>query len=187
MLPKGFLDLESQVKEKVFVQASVNASNPQLYNEIHGKNLYHKALENIKKIKSFFKTTLSSTIYQENLNDVPNLINLADNLNLPIRFNLVFPVGKGKDVDRLDAKQVDQLRGYLLKQRILKGAKIDSPLIHTNNCPALAKTYKIQKEGSCPLDHGKVYVSPNGERKGCEFYNFSSQLNQTLEVEVQNE
>lgn len=179
LIPNGFLDLEKQVREGIYVHVSLHASNPRLYEKIHGKNLFDKVINNTKKLSSFFNMTgISSVIYQDNFEDVPNLVNLADNLNLPIRINLVFPVGKGQDVKRLNSKQIDQLKGYLLGQKLLKPGKIESSLIHFNHCSALTKAYGIPKMGNCPLDSGdKVYVSSQGEKKACEFYD-SSKLKQ---------
>lgn len=174
-IPQGLLELEERVRENVQIQASLHASTPELYDQVHrpvegsGKNMFGRVLGNVQKIKPQYSTVISSTIYQANLEDVPNLVELASQLDLPIRFNLAFPEGAGKEVDRLTARQVDQLRGYLLGQRILRGNKVESPIIHTNNCGALTLAYGIGKKGACPVDCGKKYVSPRGEQYGCEF------------------
>ena len=171
LIPKGLLDLEARAKEGTQLQASIHGSNPALYERITGKNLLDRAVKNIGTLKPHFSMLMTSAIYQDNFNDVPNLVNLAEQLQLPLRVNLVFPVGNGRNVNLLTPKQVNQLRGYLLQQRVIKGDKIDSPLIHTNNCYALGDAYGVEKEGVCPFDCGKVYVSPRGEKSGCEFYN----------------
>ena len=171
LIPKGLLDLEARAKEGTQLQASIHGSNPALYERITGKNLLDRAVKNIGTLKPHFSMLMTSAIYQDNFNDVPNLVNLAEQLQLPLRVNLVFPTGNGRNVNLLTAQQVNQLRGYLLQQRVIKGDKIDSPLIHTNNCYALGDAYGVEKEGVCPFDCGKVYVSPRGEKSGCEFYN----------------
>ena len=160
-IPEGFLDLEDSVRGEVQIQVSIHGSNPEMYQRVHGKNLFDKVIGNTKRIKSKFDTIMTSAVYQENFNDVTNLVRLAEELDIPLRVNLVFPVGKGASVQRL------------------KGRKIDSPLIHQNNCYAISEAYGIERKGICPFDCGKVYVSPSGEKSSCEFYNpsKSEQLN----------
>lgn len=173
LIPEGLLDLEQRAKDGTQLQASIHASNPTLYEHVTGKTLFDRAVQNVAILKPHFSMLMTSAIYQDNFDDVPNLLDLSEQLELPIRVNLVFPVGNGRDVNLLTPKQVNQLRGYLLQQRIIKGDKIDSPLIHTNNCYALGEAYGIEREGVCPFDCGKVYVSPRGKKSGCEFYNSS--------------
>ncbi|MFC1698133.1 hypothetical protein ACFL1H_07360, partial [Nanoarchaeota archaeon] len=70
----------------------------------------------------------------------------------------------------LNHDEVDRLRGYLLNQRLLKGNKIDSPLLHANNCQVIHDIYGIEKISECPIDNNtKMYISPRGEIKQCEF------------------
>jgi MoaA/NifB/PqqE/SkfB family radical SAM enzyme len=170
LIPQGLLDLEESVRQETQIQVSIHGSNSELYQKIHGQDLFEKVVNNTKKIKPRFNTLITSAIYQENFDDVPNLVKLAQTLELPLRVNLVFPIGKGRCIQRLNKQQIEQLRGYLLGQHLSKKGMIDSPLIHTNNCPALEKAYDIEKQGQCPLDYGKVYISPKGEVKGCEFF-----------------
>lgn len=169
-IPAGFLELEDRIRAAITVQVSLHASQPPLYEVITGKDAFAVVLENTKQLASRYTTGLSAVIYQENLADVPHLVQLAEKLGLPLRCNLVMPVGKGKQVARLTAKQIDTLRGYLLGQRLAKGSPIDSPLIHPNTCTALAAYYNLPKQGSCPADCGaKCYASPRGGLSACEF------------------
>ncbi len=179
-IPKGFLDLENKIREAVQVQVSLHASNPMLYEQITGKNKFEKVIENTKKLHERYSTSLTAAIYSENYNDVENIVDLADSLQIPLRINLVFPVGKGKDVVLLNEKQVDQLRGYLLGKRLVykmqgKASMLESPLIHTNNCTAITQAYGILKSGSCPADcKKKAHITPYGKVSSCEFLNVSS-------------
>jgi len=182
-LPEGFLDLEQTVRDNTQIQVSLHASNPGLYREIIGKelfdnhlkqtgeNLFDAVISNIEKIKERYLTVISTVAYQKNLKDIPNIVELAYGMDIPIRINLAMPVGNGNFVRRLNAKQLDGLKGYLLGQRFIKGNMVESPLIHINNCYALASAYGIEKEGPCPVDcNAKLYVSPRGEKTICEFY-----------------
>jgi MoaA/NifB/PqqE/SkfB family radical SAM enzyme len=171
VIPQGLLDLEQRAKNGTQIQVSLHASNTVLYEQITGKNLFDDAVRNIRTLKPHFSMLMTSAIYEDNLSDVPQLVNLAEELGLPLRVNLVFPIGNGRNVNRLTPQQVNQLRGYLLQQKIIKGDKVDSPLIHANNCYALSEAYGLERQGICPFDCGKVYVTPKGEKSGCEFYN----------------
>lgn len=173
VIPPAFLDLESRAGE-IGVQVSLHASNPRLYEQVTGRDFFGKVIKNVQLLRQHFPVNLSSTVYQTNFEDVPNLVELAEDLSLPLRVNLVFPVGKGKNVSLLDRRQVDQLKGYLLGERVRRREAIDSPLIHENNCYALAEAYGVERKGICPLDCGKVYVSPNGKVGRCEFYSEAS-------------
>ena len=168
--PDELLNLEDMIRNDVEIQISLHASNQELYKRITKKNLFDRVIDNIKKIKPMYSTLISSAIYQVNYHDIPNLINLASELELPIRINLVFPVGNGRNVELLTPKQINQLTSYLLLERIKKGNMVESPLMHTNNCTALQNVYGIEKKGLCPVDCGvKGYISPKGKSYNCEF------------------
>jgi molybdenum cofactor biosynthesis enzyme MoaA len=168
-LPEGLFSLENKVKQNTQMQVSLHASNTQLYKKITGHDYFDQVIKNVTALNKEFQTTFSSAIYHENLEDVPNLVSLANNLQVPIRFNLVFPIGRGKTVGLLSPREVDQLRGYLLVQKILRSNLIDSPLTRVNNCGAVQSAYGIKKCGICPADNGdKLYISPSGKRYSCE-------------------
>ena len=167
-IPEGFLELEDRLRQGSQVQVSLHASNPELYKKITKKDLFNAVIDNIGKIKPRYSTLISSAIYQANFDDVPNIVDLSSELELPLRVSLVFPVGNGKNVDLLTAKQIGDLKSYLLFKKI-EGNMIDSPIIHENNCVALQNFYGIVKRGICPADSGKLYVSPAGEEYNCEF------------------
>jgi MoaA/NifB/PqqE/SkfB family radical SAM enzyme len=165
-----FLRLEEKVREGVQLQVSIPASNPQLYHSITGQNLFLQVLDNIGELNQKYATQLSTVIYERNFEDVPAIIGLSKKLNLPIRVNLAFPVGKGASVKKLEPDQIEQLRGYLLGQNLKTCGLVDSPLLHPNNCRALASYYNLPKQGACPADLGmKRYLSPRGEASACEF------------------
>ncbi len=179
-IPKKFLNLEDNVKRGIQIQVSLHASNSKLYEQVTGKNFFNKVIENIELLKNYFPVNISSTIYQNNLEDVPRIVNLSKRLELPLRVNLAFPVGNGENINRLDHKQIDQLRGYLFKENILSMGNINSPLVHENNCLALEQFYEIKKTGECPSDSGKIYIAPNGKKSGCEFYRKNKSLVETI-------
>jgi molybdenum cofactor biosynthesis enzyme MoaA len=167
-IPTGFLELEDVIRNETQVQVSIFAASRRLYEQITGKDMIEKVARNIERIRPRYVTSLSSSIYKKNLDDVPNIVSFASAHQLPLRINLVFPTGNGRNVELLSAKEIDALRGYLLQHKILHGS-IDSPLIHDNNCTALRNAYGIEKRGLCPADCYKKYVSPRNTEHSCEF------------------
>ena len=126
-------------------------------------------LDNTRTLQSKYTTLISTAVYKDNVNDVPRIAAIAEELGIPLRVTLVMPVGKGEDVQLLTPLEISQLRGYLLAQRVQKGDTVESPLLHQNNCTALTRFYGMAKKGLCPLDCGKQYLSPRGKASGCEF------------------
>lgn len=166
-IPKDFLDLDGHVRNNTEVQVSLHASNPKLFKDITKHDKFGQVMDNIEKLSDSYVTGLSCAVYGKNLDDIPNIVKLSKSLDLPLRVNLVFPINN--DVTILDMKQIDQLKGYLLSQKV-SGARIDSPLLHDNSCNAIAKHYCIEKRGSCPVDcMSKTYVSSKGSIRSCEF------------------
>ena len=177
VLPKGLLDLEERIRRGIQIQASLHASTRELYHKITGRDKFSRVLTNIRRLKPAYTTLISTVAYQANREDIPHIVDLAiDKLHVPIRINLVFPIGKGKDVERLTFAQVDRLRGYLLAQHLQRPGMVESPLIHPNICAAITSAYSIPKVGSCPVDcAAKTYVSPRGEISSCEFLQIGGQ------------
>src|SRR3989338_443295 len=171
IIPKGLLELEDRVREGATMQVSLHASNPELFKRITNRNLFDAVIRNTRRLTERYQTLISTAVYQVNYDDVPNIVDLVvKELEIPIRVNLVFPEGKGKDVELLRQDQIDRLIGYLLLQRIKTNGLVDSPLVHENNCTALESAYGIEKKGLCPVDCGiKIYVSPRGTTHNCEF------------------
>lgn len=170
-LPPTILQLDEKIRKGVEMQISLHAANRELYKHITGRDLFDRVLENIPKIAALYKTGITSAIYKDNLSEVKPLINLAYELELPIRINLVMPIGKGKNVTLLTPGEISRVRGEIVTERILKGNMVESPLLHQNTCYALAEAYGIEKTGVCPIDnHSKQYINPQGEKFSCEFW-----------------
>lgn len=182
-VPQNVLELEDAIREGTQMQVSLHASNPELYREIvgvrhfdsylrKGNNLFETVIENTRLINEKYSTVISTAVYKKNVEDVPNIVELASSLEIPIRVNLVMKTGAGKNVELIDTSELDHLRGYLLGQRYIKGSMVESPLVHIhNNCSALSEAYGIEKKGPCPVDCGtKKYVDPKGGQTSCEFY-----------------
>ena len=175
IVPQEFLDLEEAVKDQVTVQVSLPAGDRGIYQAITGKDLFETVIQNAEKWQRYYKTVFSTAVYQRNLGQVKDILNIGYGLSVPTRVNLVFPIGKGADVGLLTPEQVDQLRGLLLVEKIGHRDLVDSPLIRDpdqkTNCPALSEAYGLQIKGDCPLAVGrKKYYNHRGDSLGCEFY-----------------
>ncbi|MBI4176054.1 MAG: radical SAM protein [Candidatus Aenigmarchaeota archaeon] len=167
-IPGEFLGLDN--KDRVTVQVNIPASTREKYAEIARFDEFDAAIANLGELKGHYATLISSAIYKDNLGDVPGLIGLSREMHVPLRVNLVFPVGSGRKLRLLNRKEIEELRTSLLKER-MAGADVYSPLLAPNNCPALQATYGMGIDSpTCPALRGeKVYINPRGERYSCEF------------------
>lgn len=168
-LPRGLLDLDEKVRQDTQIQVSLHAANKELYQNITGYDFFNQVLENISSLKSKFPTSISTTAYKANFRDIPNVVNLALEMQLPIRVNLAYPIGRGKNIQLLNPREVDQLRGYLLTKQVMTGGKVTSILTKPNNCEVVERFYGLEKKAKCPLDTSdKLYVTPSGKTYACE-------------------
>jgi MoaA/NifB/PqqE/SkfB family radical SAM enzyme len=140
------------------------------HNDIVGANHYNAAVDNLKELKRYFRTGINTSLYKKNKDQIDSLVVLSQSLDVPIRFNLVYPVGKGKDVELIDEFDRKVLQGRLTQERIINPL-VDSPLTRPNNCLAIEKYYDIPRIKKCPVDLGtKIYVNQLGKISRCEFY-----------------
>jgi MoaA/NifB/PqqE/SkfB family radical SAM enzyme len=168
LTPPGLLALAPPEKDATGIQVSLHASTPGLHARITGRDSFHRILGNLGIFRQHFPTTLSCAVYQDNLADVPGIIRLAREHGIPLRVNPVLAAGNGRDVARLDARQLGELADLLLVEYLRGG--IESPLIHPSNCIALERDYGIPKTLACPTETGmKAYIRPDGSIHGCEW------------------
>lgn len=170
-IPKNILDLEESVRDKVAMQVSLHAGNKELYKSVTGKDFFDKVIENTKILKDFYKVGLNAVIYPKNFSQVKDILQTSYDLDIPIRVNPVFPIGNGRNVEKLSKEQIDRLRGILLLEKISHQGNIHNPLIQDIHCPALSKAYGIEGNKTCSLNLGKKeYFDSKGNALGCEFY-----------------
>lgn len=170
IIPEKLLSLDKGTRSRVALQVSLPAGRRETYKEITGKDFFDAAVSNAGILREHYDAVLSTAVYQKNYQEIEDILQISYDLGIPARINLVFPVGKGKDVSLLANEQIDRLKGLLLVEKI-NNKMVDSPLIHGINCPALSRAYGFQSTEGCPLTHGtKEYVNPRGAALGCEFY-----------------
>jgi MoaA/NifB/PqqE/SkfB family radical SAM enzyme len=169
IIPKEILTLDDAIKNNTSIQVSINAATKETYKAVTGHDLFERVLQNVELLKSNYHTTLSAMIYRTNFHEVESIMNLGEQLGLPVRFGLVLPAGKGKNVEKITPEEANWLRGTLLLKEIAKPGVIYGPLVHQINCPILASVYNLgnQKGFECLKD--KVYHNSRGTQTSCEF------------------
>lgn len=169
IIPDEVLGLEEKVRRNIRIQVSINSSTPKTYELITGKDLFEKVMKNIGLLKEKYDVALSTVIYRKNIDEVPGIIQLSEKMSLPVRFGLVLPVGKGKNVELITKEEANWVRGYLLVKEIEKRGMIYGPLVHNVSCPLL-RAYGFESKGkNACCAHGKTYYNPRGEKGTCEF------------------
>lgn len=171
VIPENILNLEDLIKNNITLQISLPSVDQENYKKITGKDYLNSVLNNIVKLKEKnYSLVINSPIYARNFSEVDSILNIANNLNAPIRIGLILPEGKGKNVELLDKHNLRILRNKLLLARIQNNL-VDSPLIHESSCPVLEKVYGIIQLKKCAIDSGdKKYYNQRGVSYNCEFY-----------------
>ena len=170
VIQQRFLELDSDTKKSVGIQVSLHAADKTRYQEITGKDCFDAVVRNAQILRDNYNTGFNVVVYQRNLDQIGAILQIGYSLSMPVRVNLVFPVRKGNDVDRLKSEQINALRGLLLVEKIGHPGMVESPLLHEINCPALMQAYGLQGSEACPLSVGrKEYYDPKGQTNGCEF------------------
>ncbi|MEK6905488.1 MAG: radical SAM protein [Nanoarchaeota archaeon] len=168
-IPESLYALPEQARNRAHMQVSLHASNEQLYEKITGKaHLFPRVAVNIPSFKDYFQTSVNTVAYQKNFRDIPDIVGLVKQYQVPHRINLALPIGRGKEVDLLTPEQIAEITSYLLAEK-MNGTQVDSSLLHANSCPVVENAYGILKKGVCPAESGqKLYFSAQGI-SGCEF------------------
>ncbi|MCD6434517.1 MAG: radical SAM protein [Candidatus Diapherotrites archaeon] len=104
----------------LYVQVSLDAANKKLHNYFRGANTFERTIEGIQNlVEEGITTGIASTITRLNYNEVPKLIDLAENLGVDIWMHYNFiPVGRGTEIRKLDitANQREKLLQYIAKR-----------------------------------------------------------------------
>ena len=162
-------EMENWPKNQILMQVSLPALDPKLYEKITGKNLVNRVTENIKKFGRNFRTAINVPLYKDNFGEVGKIADFAKKNDIRAVFGLVVPVGKAKNLELLDEKQIRELKRYAFEQ-VFSGAPVDCGLIHHKKCQLFENYYNIPKTEQCPVDAGeKIYIAPNGQIGKCEF------------------
>lgn len=168
---KDLKQLPLSIRRRISVQVSLPAVSNGLYEQITGRSLLDSVIGNLRVLKEYFTLGINFPVYQGNFSEVELAMGTAHSFDVPIRFDLVMPIGNGKNVRLLTREQIEKLRRFVLEKR-LEGTDTRFNLASQlqNSCPVLETTYGISKTAVCPAETGnKLYVAPDGFTKSCEF------------------
>ena len=170
-IPGWFYQIASKDREKIVVQTSLLASTRETYTEICGKDYLPNVIQNTTKLKDYYSTIVHSCVYKKNRDEVKGIIDICQNIGVPLQVDLVMPIGKGKNVALLDADDIQNLQDLLLPYVAL--GSVTTRIIDDNcKCPMLAAYYpfKFSSDGNCPaLSGNSLYFNPQGEAQKCVF------------------
>jgi MoaA/NifB/PqqE/SkfB family radical SAM enzyme len=164
---------------KLTLQVSIPSSDRRIYHKVTSYDVLGDVIKNLTEIKENIPTVINCVVYKTNLNSVPELIDYAiDELKVPIRINLAYPVGRAVGLDILNQKELADLTQAVSIKRIEKNANRDwviSGLRFTDSScsniivPCSANAYYFgqkKEECSCPE---RVYYDVFGNKGICEF------------------
>lgn len=179
VLNEKFLKLAKKYPSQIEIEVSLHASNPELFKEITGKDMFDKVIGHINEYKKNFTTIITTAVYEKNFDDVQNILLLRRELGVPIRVSLIFPSGKGENVKLLSKDKIKKLTDTLMTERLFSGNYVLPTLMYADsscssfkntNCEALKRYYGFEKEGKCPAETGeKIYIDSAKRCKTCEF------------------
>ncbi|MEK9135446.1 MAG: radical SAM protein [Patescibacteria group bacterium] len=114
---------------------SLDGSSREIHEFLRGKNTFSPLIESIKDARGRnFKTRIICTINKKNVADVPNIINLASDLQIDLlSFHYFTPTGNGRYYSNFQLsnkewlKFVRNLKNYVLNSKINNKLKIYYP------------------------------------------------------------
>lgn len=165
-----FMQLDDKTRQRISVQLSLHAARAETYKKITGHDKFSQVIQNLDRFAETYYTGLSCAIYRENIDEVPEILEIGYKRGLPVRVDLVFPV-QDFNGGLLTQDEVNNLKKLLKIEKIVSKGLVDSsPLLHRNVCPVLQRVYGLEKKGECPAEaQQKLYVDPSGKEHRCEF------------------
>ncbi len=100
----------------LFIQVSLDGATPETHNSFRGTQSFEKTIQGIKNaVESGITVGIATTVTKHNLGEVPDIINLAEELRADIFMHYNFiPTGRGRDIIALDLSPYE--RENLLKR-----------------------------------------------------------------------
>ena len=129
--------------KNISIQVSIDSSSPEIHNKYRGEGTWELAFNAIQLLNKYkIKTIISTTLYNENLNEVLALKELAHKYFSKIVFEHVKAYGRASDIiDRLsdasslaeDGCQVDFGKVYITCDGFVKPCNIPEDIRFTNH------------------------------------------------------
>ncbi|MCX6816184.1 MAG: radical SAM protein [Candidatus Aenigmarchaeota archaeon] len=178
-----------------YAQISLDGAKAETHDSFRGRNVFTKTLEGIKNaVDEGIIIGLAMTVTKFNLDEVPDVIDLAEKLGVAIFMHYNFiPVGRGTEIIDMDLtpQERETLLKYLSSQvgkrkvAILSTAPQFAPICAQQGCPAASMThfdtigqmpefgssvqFLAEFVGGCGT--GRLYcaLEPNGDIEPCVF------------------
>lgn len=177
----------------LFVQVSLDGSNPESHNWFRGRDSFERTVIGIKNaVAEGLSVGISTTVTQHNYKEVPDVIDLAEKLGAStfMHYNFI-PTGRGKEIMRLELEpeQREDLLIRMARQagkrkiRVLSTAPQYARVCVENEAATIAMTHfdYTTPETSSSLQFlaefvggcgsGRLYcaLEPNGDIEPCVF------------------
>lgn len=164
-------NIDPHSKKQIQLHISLHSANASNYQGITGRNRFNDVLKNIARYSESFKLSLATAVYQKNFQEAPSILDLAIWLELPVYFNLVYPINPARKVDLISNEQLDKLQQMICSSRLLSRS-VNSSFIYlpANYCKLLQEFYNIPKTRQCDAElKQKLYIAPDKSRHSCDF------------------
>jgi radical SAM protein with 4Fe4S-binding SPASM domain len=114
-----------------YIQVSLDGATAKTHNWLRGRNVFEKTIHGIKNsVDAGITTGIATTVTSKNYKEVPDIIDLAEKLNVSIWMHYNFiPAGRGRDIIGLDI--TPEQREKLLKILAMKTEKLKLNLLST--------------------------------------------------------
>jgi len=150
------------------IAISLDGSNPHIYNQIRcrDKNTFNKVLKMIKHSKNLgFYTKVNTTVFQSNLENIPNIIDLCMVYDVDeIGLYYFTPVGRGSRENQLSVEPLKWLKIIRTKLKQYKKSKIRISL----EIPLIEGKYWNENLGCIAnTEQSHLQILPDGNTYPC--------------------
>ncbi|MCD6464100.1 radical SAM protein [Candidatus Woesearchaeota archaeon] len=168
VIPERFFYVEQEIpylKDNLVISVHLPAGDRETYKGITKFDLFDKCLQNLQILKAEgFNVIINTPIYRKNFDSLEKIVRIGKELDVPTRFNLVFPVN-GRMLELLS---MDEIKRTFQQLKTMYERVIVPNL--TSGCPLIEKFYNLNRQPTCIADYnGKIYISPDKKTKKCEF------------------
>lgn len=159
-----------------YVQISLDGDSPETYLKIRGEDYFETVVNNIKKVKEKFNTSVSSVLCRLNYDKIFNIIKIANDLKVDsYRIMKFIEAGRGNDNKNILQITPEEFEEFILK---LKDRRKEYDIIiriDENMMDNFTKK-KIPwlKEGlyGCSAGRSTLSIDVNGNVYPCSFLNY---------------
>jgi MoaA/NifB/PqqE/SkfB family radical SAM enzyme len=106
------------------IAISLDSATPETYYKIRGTKSFNKILDNIKALKKFKNSSdmdINVVVLKDNYLEIPKIVELAEELNIPVNFNIVntfYIPSKNLETD-IDFNRLKEILTEAMKHKIV--------------------------------------------------------------------